>query len=204
MLVFKEAGHLREECVMRVRGMLCVCTQAVMPTMMKQKEGLIVATGSLSAYLTVPFGGIYSGTNACLHSITEALRMEVAPWSINVMLVQLGIMETTLAANSVHQLPPVGTNHPVYNHVLKSKDANQMLYFRNAKPDGKIHHAVAKIVHAIQKATPPHKLRVGGESNKIRCMGFTQVWLSPRYVSRKLSKACGLTRLFERFKSVTR
>lgn len=177
-----------------------LCVQAVMPTMMKQKQGLIVATGSLSAYLTVPFGGIYSGTKACLHSVTEALRMEIAPWSINVMLVELGIMGSTLAANSVHQVPPVEDFHPVYKQALSGTDTDQMIYFHNAKPDRKIHHAIGKIVHAIQKATPPRKLRVGGKSNKLRFMGFTQVWLSPGYISRKLSKACGLTRLLQRLR----
>lgn len=174
--------------------------QAVVPVMMDQQSGLIVAAGSLSAYLTVPFGGFYSASKACLHSITEALRMEVAPWSIRVMLVEWGIFDSMMAGNAVHRFPPLGKTRPAYARAVSGKQWDEMLYYHSAGSPGSLQRATVKIVEAMRKKKPPRRIMVGSRWRKLKLMGFAQVWLSSRYISDKLTRVCGLNKLVDKFK----
>ncbi|GMH32628.1 hypothetical protein BSKO_00462 [Bryopsis sp. KO-2023] len=174
--------------------------QAVTPIMMKQKHGLIVATGCVSSYLTTPFGGVYSGSKACLHSITEALRMELQPWSVGVMLVEVGMFGCTMAQNAVHQLPPFEKPRPAYKQAFSGETREHLFYLRNNTAPGELRAGAEKVVKAMQKRRPPRKVQVGGQSKKLKFLGFLQVWLSPRMVSRRLTKACGLDAVITKMK----
>lgn len=64
--------------------------QAVVPAMIRRGAGRIVNVGSVSGVLTTPFAGPYCASKAALHSLNDALRMELAPFGIDVILVQPG------------------------------------------------------------------------------------------------------------------
>ena len=64
--------------------------QQVAPIMKKQGSGLIVNIGSVSGVVTTPFAGAYCASKAALHSLSEAMRMELAPFNIQVVTVQAG------------------------------------------------------------------------------------------------------------------
>ena len=65
-------------------------TQAVLPAMARRGAGRIVNIGSVSGLLTTPFAGPYCASKAALHSLNDALRMELKPFGITVLLVQPG------------------------------------------------------------------------------------------------------------------
>ena len=82
--------------------------QAVVPAMMQQKSGRIVNVGSVSGLLTTPFAGPYCASKAALHSLNDALRMELKPFGIDVLLVQPGGIESNFGASAQAQTQ----NHP--------------------------------------------------------------------------------------------
>lgn len=51
--------------------------QQVAPVMKQQRSGIIVNIGSISGVVTTPFAGAYCASKAALHSLSEALRMEL-------------------------------------------------------------------------------------------------------------------------------
>ena len=71
-------------------------TQACLPLLI-QSKGLVVNIGSVSGVLTTPFAGVYCASKAALHSLSDALRMELAPLGVRVLTVQPGAIDTGFA-----------------------------------------------------------------------------------------------------------
>ena len=76
--------------------------QAVLPQMRAQKSGLIINITSLAGYMGLPYRGIYSATKGALELVTEAIRMEVKQFGINVTNVAPGDFDTNIAAGRFH------------------------------------------------------------------------------------------------------
>jgi len=63
-------------------------TRAVLPTLRRQKEGLIINVGSILGRVTFPFFGIYGASKFAVEALTDSLRYEVSQLGIDVSLVQ--------------------------------------------------------------------------------------------------------------------
>ncbi|MHB1107536.1 MAG: SDR family oxidoreductase, partial [Lutibacter sp.] len=68
--------------------------KAVLPQMRKQNSGLIINVTSIAGYMGLPFRGIYSATKGALEIVTEAIRMEVKGFGIEVTNVAPGDFAT--------------------------------------------------------------------------------------------------------------
>jgi short-subunit dehydrogenase len=76
--------------------------KAVLPQMRKQKSGLIINTTSIAGYMGLPFRGMYSASKGALELVTEAIRMEVKNFGIEVANVAPGDFATNIAAGRYH------------------------------------------------------------------------------------------------------
>ena len=78
--------------------------QAVVPHMRRQKSGRIINLSSVSGKLVTPANGTYSATKFALEALSDALRPELAPFGIQVVLVEPGSIKTqfhtTVEANA--------------------------------------------------------------------------------------------------------
>jgi NAD(P)-dependent dehydrogenase (short-subunit alcohol dehydrogenase family) len=72
--------------------------QAVLPTMRAAGTGLIVNTSSIAGRVSVPFFGTYCATKHALEAFSQSLRYEVAPFGIDVALVEPGPFPSNLLA----------------------------------------------------------------------------------------------------------
>ncbi len=77
--------------------------QAVVPAMARRGSGRIVNVGSVSGLLTTPFAGPYCASKAALHSLSDALRMELKPFGIEVLMVQPGGVQSNFGAGAKAQ-----------------------------------------------------------------------------------------------------
>ena len=68
--------------------------QLVLPYMRKQKSGRIINVSSMGGRLTTYFGAWYHATKYALEAFSDALRMEVADFGIDVSLVEPGGIKT--------------------------------------------------------------------------------------------------------------
>jgi len=66
--------------------------------LIKTARGRIVNTGSASVYLTIPMGSAYPVSKLALTSMTLHLRMELAPFGIEVTTLHPGGVETPMTA----------------------------------------------------------------------------------------------------------
>ena len=76
--------------------------KAVLPQMRKQNNGTIINVTSIAGYMGLPFRGVYSATKGALEIITEATRMEVKNFGINLVNVAPGDFSTNIAAGRYH------------------------------------------------------------------------------------------------------
>src|SRR5713101_5869896 len=70
-----------------VIGLLRV-TRAVLPSMRRQRDGLIINIGSILGRVTFPFFGIYGASKFAVEALTDSLRYEVSQLGVEVVAVQ--------------------------------------------------------------------------------------------------------------------
>ena len=68
--------------------------QLVLPTMRKNKFGKIVNISSVGGKVASPFGGWYHATKFAVEGFSDSLRMEVAPFGIDVIVIEPGGIKT--------------------------------------------------------------------------------------------------------------
>ncbi|MCE9565676.1 MAG: SDR family oxidoreductase [Planctomycetes bacterium] len=78
-------ADLRRQFEVNVVGQVMV-TQAFMP-LIRQARGRIVNIGSVGGKITIPFGGALCASKYAIEAINDALRMELHPWGIHVVLI---------------------------------------------------------------------------------------------------------------------
>ncbi len=69
---------------------------AFLPTLRKQKSGLIIQTSSVLGRIVIPFGGVYDATKWAVEALSENLAYELKPLGIDVAIVQPGAFPTEL------------------------------------------------------------------------------------------------------------
>jgi NAD(P)-dependent dehydrogenase (short-subunit alcohol dehydrogenase family) len=82
----------------------------VLPKMRARGEGRIINVSSIAGRLSTPLMGWYCASKHGLEAVTDALRMEVEPDGIRVILVEPGMFGTDIWTAAQHdQFPPATT-----------------------------------------------------------------------------------------------
>ncbi len=117
--------------------------KAVLPQMRVQKSGLIINVTSIAGYIGLPYRSIYSASKGALELITESLRMEVAPFGIQITNVAPGEFATDIASRRFHAPVIEKSAYEIpYQNTLKTLNDHVNL---GANPE-KIAHAIYKII----------------------------------------------------------
>ncbi len=134
-------------------GVHRVC-KAVLPVMRKQGNGLIVNVSSIMGLIALPFQPFYSASKFALEGYTEALRMEVKPFGIRVVLVEPGDINTPFVDNRKIVENRIEDYVPYFERVMEIVERDE----RNGSPP----EDVAKLVERIVKEKNPRpRYRVG-------------------------------------------
>jgi len=83
-----------------VQGVVAT-SKAVLPYMRKQQSGHIINISSVASEMGLPYRAIYSASKAAVDKITEALRMEVSKYNIQVCSVQPADINTPIGDHRV-------------------------------------------------------------------------------------------------------
>ena len=68
--------------------------RTVVPHMRKQRAGRIINISSIAGKLSTPVNGTYSATKFALEALSDALKLELAPFKIQVVLIEPGAIKT--------------------------------------------------------------------------------------------------------------
>jgi NAD(P)-dependent dehydrogenase (short-subunit alcohol dehydrogenase family) len=91
-------AELRRQLEVNVVGQAAV-TQAVLPRL-RESRGRIVFVSSVSGRVATPMFAPYNASKFALEGMADALRMELAPWGIRVVLIEPAQTDTDLWRNA--------------------------------------------------------------------------------------------------------
>jgi NAD(P)-dependent dehydrogenase (short-subunit alcohol dehydrogenase family) len=76
--------------------------QDVLPSMRQQKQGTIINISSIGGLMGLPFQGFYSASKFAIEGLSEALRMELKPFNVSVVVVNPGDFCTSNTSNRIN------------------------------------------------------------------------------------------------------
>ncbi|KAG0046934.1 hypothetical protein BGZ83_007904 [Gryganskiella cystojenkinii] len=156
-------------------------SKAVAPHMIHQKSGLIVNVGSVTAYSATPWAGLYAASKAAVHSISDVLRMELAPFNVKVSVVAPGAIKSNIGDNNLKAfyLPEKSFYQSAIKFVLARANASQAPGCTPTANFAK--YVVAKCL----KSSPPRYIDYGTLSNIFRVVRYLPWAISDFFFSRR-------------------
>lgn len=175
------AGELEQQFRTNVFGLMAV-TQALVPGMAARRRGRIVNIGSVSGVLPTPFSGAYCATKAAVHALSDALRLELAPFGIEVIVVQPGGIQSqfgaTASQGAAGRSAGLSLYAPVADAIAERANASQ----QKATPTDEFARLMADAVFAEK---PVARARIGHGST---LMPLIKAMLPTRMLDRILSR----------------
>ncbi len=165
-------------------------TQAAMPLLRagvaRNGRATLVNVGSIVGLFTTPFAAAYCSSKAALHSISEALRMELKPFGIDVVMIQPGGVRSAFGdhAEEAMRLPGESLYQPVEADIRARAQAGQ----QNAQP---VEEFVVPVVEKLLQQPPPPIIRGGANSVRVP---FMKRWVPLKVFDEQVAKVFGLDR----------
>ncbi|MFV3303882.1 SDR family oxidoreductase [Pseudomonas sp. NY15181] len=160
-------------------------TRALFPAL-RARRGLVVNVGSVSGVLVTPFAGAYCASKAAVHALNEALRLELAPFGIEVLEVQPGAIASNFGANASREMAAVVSEDsawwPLRSFIQARAAASQ------DKPTPASDFA-RQLLAAVQRSPRPRLVRIGNGS---RALPFLARWMPRGVMDKVLKKRFGL------------
>ena len=182
-------AQLRRQLEVNVVGQIAV-TQAVLP-LLRRARGRIVNMGSIAGRGTIPMTGPYSASKHALEALTDALRLELYPWGIEVSIIEPGAIATPIWDKSlqisldVEKDIPVETKHLYEAAAARIKETMSVAAARAIPPDA----VVRAVLHALTAKRPKTRYLVGRDA-KLRALMLK--WLPDRLQDWILKKVLNL------------
>lgn len=152
-------------------------TRAAMPLLQKavaaRGSADVVNVGSIVGLFTTPFAAAYCSSKAALHSLSDALRVELAPFGIRLIMVQPGGVRSSFGDHAEEglRLPENSLYKPIESGIRARAQAGQ----QNATPTEDF---IEPVVSSLMMDSPPAVIR-GGK-------GSVQLVLLKKLLPRKL------------------
>jgi NAD(P)-dependent dehydrogenase (short-subunit alcohol dehydrogenase family) len=151
----------------------------------------VVNIGSVSGITTTPFSGAYCATKAALHSLSDAQRMELAPFGIDVITVQPGAIESKFGDNSLNNVLQRITPKSLYAPLKDAIQARATASQDNPTPAAEF--AESLVEQLLNK--PKAVIRIGNGSFGLPLL---KRWLPTTILDKILSKKFKLPSLAKR------
>src|ERR1700754_2018375 len=134
-----------------VIGLLRV-TRAVLPSMRRERDGLIINMGSVLGRVTFPFVGIYGASKMAIEALTDSIRLEVSQLGVDVVEVQPGAYPTNMYSSI--QTPANGDITKSYGEIGQIPDAIYKTFatMLQSKDATKLHDVAEAVANLVGQA----------------------------------------------------
>lgn len=129
--------------------------KAVLPRMIEREDGCIINVTSILGRIATPFMGAYASSKFALEGISEAMRVELAPYGVRVCVVEPGLFKTNFGDNVVNAA------ESLENDFERTQKRNDRAWpYKAGNPD-----QVAKTIsQLISKKNPKFRTTVGWDA----------------------------------------
>ena len=168
---FLPVDDIRRQFEVNVFGQIAV-TQAFLPKI-RASRGRIVFMSSVGGRVpSSPFMSPYNGSKHALESFGDALRVELAPWGIDVVLVEPGSITTPIWEKSVTAATEIRRGMPpeFEERYGTAADKTQKLAEATGRRGEAPEKVAEKVVHALTAARPRPRYVIGKDARVQKAM----------------------------------
>ncbi|KAG2359999.1 NAD-P-binding protein [Suillus spraguei] len=130
--------------------------QAVAPSMVERKQGLIVNIGSIVGNIPIPWNGLYCASKAAVHALSDTLAMEYKPFGVKAAILKLS---------------PTSIYRPYFDRVY------ELLQFSERKGCMATDEFARRVVAKVLSPNPPTYMSLGGDSRFAAFLHWLPHWL---------------------------
>ncbi len=148
-------------------------TQLVLPSMRAAGSGTIVNVSSIGGKIYTPLGAWYHATKHAVEGFSDALRLELAPFGIHVVIVEPGAIRTEWDGIAVENMMETSGDGPYAAFAAKTKRFMESGYEGTAgSPPSVVADAIAE---AVASTKPRTRYVVGDQAR----LAVAARWLLP-------------------------
>ena len=148
----------RRQLEVNVFGLARLC-QLVLPSMREQGSGRIVNTSSVAGKTVLYFGGWYHVSKYSVEALSDALRMELKPFGIDVSMIEPGGIQTNWGIIAADHLAESSKGTPYEAEGLREAETMRKAYsMRLLSKPAVVARAISK---AVNSRRPRTRYRVG-------------------------------------------
>ncbi|MGW4100520.1 SDR family NAD(P)-dependent oxidoreductase [Mycobacterium sp. NPDC004974] len=179
------ADDWRKQLEVNVIGQFAV-TRAVLPRL-RESRGRVVFISSVNGQMSMPMLGAYAASKFALEAGAEAMRIELRPWGIPVVVVEPAQTDTDMWRKADDMVVEVEAGIPLEQRALYAKHIEGMKKFipvsqRMAVPPAKV---VAVVQEALTADKPRARYLVGlGNKVQVALMRNTPAALRDRIMAK--------------------
>ena len=176
---FGEVGPLETMELERARAIFEVnvfglmgLTQLLLPAMRARGRGRLVQVSSIAGQWVTPGSGWYGASKFALEALSDGLRLELAAFGLQVVVVEPGLIATdfaTVAAPSIERARAC----PVYGAMMQRVRQGWDAVYRGASPPEVVASAIER---ALTAAAPPERILCGHRAGSV----IARRWLPTR------------------------
>ena len=149
-------------------------TQLLLPPMREKRHGRIVNVSSIAGKFVTPGAGWYGASKHALEGISDALRLELHRFGVQVVLIEPGLIRTgfeTVADESMQKQ----CADPVWGSMMRRVSSSWAEGFRKGSSPDVVARTISKVLEVDQ---PKARYRCGSESDAVLVHRFmpTKLW----------------------------
>jgi NAD(P)-dependent dehydrogenase (short-subunit alcohol dehydrogenase family) len=192
-------NEIREQFETNYFGAIRVMKQ-VIPTMRRQRSGIIINITSIAGVVGIPGECVYSSSKFALEGLSESISYELQPYGIKVVLIEPGVINTNFVPNirfpdksQFRSMQSKGEKNDSLSHYSETVDAFLSHYYpsmKNAPPSTLVSAAVIEAINNASKSSQSLFRYLVGEDSK--CLAACKKLMSDTqlqaYVEEKLRR----------------
>ncbi len=137
--------------------------QAVLPTMRKQRQGIIVNVSSIAGRVGFPVTSAYVSSKFAVEGLSESMRYELEQYGIKVVIVEPGAVRTNFM-NSIKFAKKASDPGSPYAELTRKVNEGLKLLLDHGTPPEEVAKVILK---AVQSENPAPRYLVGNDATML-------------------------------------
>ncbi|MFB5600073.1 MAG: SDR family oxidoreductase [Nitrososphaeraceae archaeon] len=158
--------EFREQFETNVFGVIRV-TQAVLPMMRRQRNGIIVNVSSVAGKIGFPLTSAYVSSKFALEGLSESMAYEVSQFGIKVIIIEPGVIKTNFNNNlKVGKRVTTDSNSP-YGEMTQKRISRFTPRFESGTPPIEVAKVILNAIMSAKNQSSELRYLVGNDALKL-------------------------------------